>query len=118
LVRVGSKLVDISFFIQNRNGQTSTLKPPTMKKLLVRTALSMVATLTLSNSLLRTEEVKCTIKLEVWGTLDQNLTSWTKIREGVCVKIDLPSIGKTPTELYYTVKCGLESRYRVVRLYL
>jgi hypothetical protein len=48
------------------------------------------------------EDVQCTIKLEACGGLEQNLALLTKIKEGVCMKTDLVTIGEKPKGLYYS----------------
>jgi hypothetical protein len=46
--------------------------------------------------------VQCTMKLEACGALEQNVAPLTKIKEGVCLKADLATIGNKPTGLYYS----------------
>jgi hypothetical protein len=50
----------------------------------------------------KADDVQCTIKLEACGTLEQRLTPLTKIKEGVCLKTDLATIGKRPNGIYYS----------------
>jgi hypothetical protein len=50
----------------------------------------------------RGEDVQCTITLEACGALEQKLSPLTKIKEGVCIKADLATIGKKPQGIYYS----------------
>jgi hypothetical protein len=50
----------------------------------------------------KAEDAQCTIKLEACGGLEQNLSPLTKIKEGVCMKVDLVTIGKKPNGVYYS----------------
>lgn len=69
----------------------------------IKTSVGLV--LILGTTLLasaQAEEVQCTVKLEACGGLEQNLSPLTKIKEGVCMKVDLVTIGKKPTGVYYS----------------
>jgi hypothetical protein len=50
----------------------------------------------------RADDVQCTIKIEACGALEQTLSPLTKIKEGICLKADLATIGKKPKGAYYS----------------
>lgn len=67
----------------------------------MRIAISLMLFLNFSYQA-NAQDVQCTVKLEACGSLEQNLSPLTKIKEGVCTKVDLATIGKTPSGLYYS----------------
>lgn len=63
---------------------------------------SVVAVLMTLPTAAKADDVQCTVKLEACGALEQKLSPLTKIKEGVCLKADLATIGKKPSGLYYS----------------